>query len=336
MKNNKIYFILFILLAVVAIVLYWTRTNSTLKKELRDFAIQDTSRVSRIFMVNKQNQSILLERNDNNSWTVNQQFQARKDAVDLILKTFKRMDVKSPVSKASFENVVKNLAATHVKVEVYNKDEKEPVKTIYIGGPTQDMYGTYMMIENSKTPFIVHIPGFSGYLTSRFFLEENDWRSQKIFKYSFNQIKSVKLENFEKPEQSFVASNLGDNNFSLLSLSNNQVINDFDTVKIKQYLGTYKRISYEQVLTEFSPEKTDSIIQSNPIYRISLTNHLDKTTTVTTWLKPGGKLLDEKGVPYKWDLERMYGRVNNDSNLVILQYFVFDPPFMDLDYFKKN
>lgn len=336
MKNNKYFFIILIILMIAATWLYMSRKNSTIKKELRDFSIQDTSQVTKIFMVNKKNKTLLLERSEPGIWMVNQKYRVRKDAIDLILKTFKRMEVKSPVSKAAFDNAVRDLAATHVKVEVYTDNEKNPIKTIYIGGPTQDMNGTYMMIENSNTPFIVHIPGFSGYLSSRFFLTENDWRDRSIFRYSYDQIRSVSLENIKNPEQSFTANNLGNNHYLLLRFDNQQNIENFDTTMLKQYIGYYKKISYESIVVDIPESEVDSILNSEPIYRISLTDDKAIETTITTYLKPGSRLIDDHGEPYQFDIERMYAQINSDTNLVVIQYHVFDPLFMKLDFFLKK
>lgn len=337
MKNNKIYFIILIILVIAAAWLYMSRKNSSIKKELRDFSIQDTSQVSKIFMVNKLNKTLLLERDESDGWIVNKKYKVRKDAIDLILKTFKRMEVKSPVSKAAFANAVKDLAATHVKVEVYTDEETEPMKTIYIGGPTQDMYGTYMMLENSNTPFIVHIPGFSGYLSSRFFLTENDWRDRAIFRYAYDQIKTVSLQDFRLPDQSFIAKNLGDNQYSLIRFEDQKVIEDFDTVMVKQYLGYYKKISYERIVDALTRSKVDSVLNSEPIYRISLIDDKSNETTITAFHKSGIGVIDDNGELHPYDIERMYAQINNDTNLVVIQYHVFDPLFMKLDYFlKKN
>ena len=335
MKKNKVIFILLIVLVSITAWLIVSKRTGTIKRELRDFAVQDTSQVWKVFLVNKQNNSILLEREETNTWTVNQAFQARKDAVDLILKTFKRWDVKSPVSKAAFNNVVKNLAGSHTKVEIYGKDESEPFKTIFIGGPTQDMYGTYMMIEGSNTPFIVHIPGFSGYLSSRFFFDLNEWRNQKIFRSNFKDIASAEYHNYLKPYQSFEAKNLGNNAYSLIATATNKPVDSFDTVKVKQYLGAYKNISFERVPDELSPEQHDSIINSAPFTKLTLKTQNGIETSLTTYRKKGSTILDLKGKPYEWDLEKFYGRINDDSTIVVLQYFVMDPLLMDLDFFTK-
>ncbi|MEA3443257.1 MAG: DUF4340 domain-containing protein [Bacteroidota bacterium] len=335
MKNNRIYFIIIIILLIVAGILYISKKSGTIKKELRDFAILDTSSVSKIFMVNKQNKSVLLERGENNIWKVNDRYRARKDAVELLLKTFKRWDVKSPVANAAFENVVKNLAAVHVKVEIYSDDKNEPAKVIFIGGPTQDMYGTYMMLENSNTPFIVHIPGFSGYLSSRFFLDENDWRDPTIFKYSYDEIKSVSVENFKNQEQSFTATNLGDNQYTLTRLNHKEEIKNYDILKVKQYLSYYKKLGFERIADDISKEKRDSVLESEPIYKITLNDINGTETTIAAHIRPSNRYLNDFGEVSKTDPERMFGQIDNDTTLVIIQYFVFDPLFMDIDYFRN-
>ena len=335
MKNNKIYFVVFIVLLIAAAGFYLSKKSGTTARELRDFAIQDTSVVTKIFMVNKQNESILLKRGENNVWTVNEKFVARKNAVKLLLKTFKRWDVKSPVAKAAFENVVKNLAATHVKVEIYTDNEKQASKVVYIGGPTQDNYGTYMMLENSNTPFIVHIPGFSGYLSSRFFIDESEWRDGTIMNYAYNKIKSVSLTNHKKTNQSFIIENHGDNKYSLKELKSNLSIENFDTIKVKQYIGNYKKLGLERVADGISKNKRDSIFNCEPIYDIVVTDTNNKKTSISTFVRLSDRFFNEDGSLNEFDPERMYGRINNDTSVVILQYFVFDPLFVDIDYFKK-
>jgi hypothetical protein len=38
------------------------------------------------------------------------------------------------------------------------------------------------MLEGAKEPYVVHIPGFNGYLSSRFHCRESDWRDKNIFR----------------------------------------------------------------------------------------------------------------------------------------------------------
>jgi hypothetical protein len=335
MKKNRTLAILLLLLIIIAGYLYFRQSGSTIKRELRDFAIEDTASVTKIFMVNKENEQVLLERVGDN-WRVNGKYPARKDASDLLLKTLNRIEVKSPVSKAAFDNVVKLLAANHTKVEVY-AGKRKPEKVIYVGGPTNDYYGTYMMLENSSTPFIMHIPGFSGYLTTRFFLDENEWRDHGILRYSFHEIAMAELEDVRRPENSFRIENLGNNQFTLSSPENQAFVFSFDTLKVKQYLAQLMKVSFERIAAEIKPAVRDSILSTQPIYRIRVKDIHEVTTSIEAYLRPNFMAAaSESENPPEFDPERMYGRINQDSTLVIIQYFTFDPLFMELGYFKSN
>ena len=334
MKNNRTIAIVAIVLLIITIVLIYRSNTSTIKRELRDFALKDTALVTKIFMVDKSNQSILLERGSHSEWVVNKKFPARKDAVDLILKTLNRMRVKSPVPKAAFNTVVRNMATSSVKVEVYTNGSS-PEKVFYVGGTTQDYFGTYMMLENSSTPFVMHIPGFAGYLSSRFFLDESQWRSQTICKYTFEQIASIKLLNNEHQDKSFSIESSGKNRYALRTTTGQDVAL-FDTLRVKQYIAQSKKLAFERFATEVSKEEKDSVFATVPIYTFLLTDRQGKETQIDAYLRPNkrpGRILSDE---YKFDIDRMFARINQDTNLVIIQYFNFDPLFIDIDYFTER
>ncbi|MBT3209149.1 MAG: DUF4340 domain-containing protein [Bacteroidetes bacterium] len=332
MKKDRFLYFIVIALLLVASYFYFSRTNSTLRKELRDFAIEDTSKITKIFMVDKSESRVLLKK-VNNKWMVNGKYFARKDAVETLLKTMKRLDVKAPVSRSSQDNMVKNLATFSTKVEIYTGDDK-PEKTYYVGGPTQDHHGTFMIMENSSAPFIMHIPGFSGYLSTRYFTKENLWRDPIIFRHKFSDIKSVEVEIPNNPKKSFVAQNNGGNKFSLFS--ENVKTQNFDTVKLKMYMGRFKRVGYESIASEMNLQKRDSILNSNPFSIISVEDSKNEITKVETYLRPGDGRLDEDGNEYKYDIDRLYAKLENDTNLMVIQFVTFDPLFKELNYFFKK
>ena len=180
---------------------YFNSSNSTIKKELRDFAVADTASIDKMFLADKKGNKALLERKSPALWTINGKYPARQDAINFLLKTIKQIEVRSPVGKAALQNVLKELSSTGTKIEIFSKGDK--IKTYYVGGPTQDMLGTFMYIENSAVPFVIHIPGFNGYLTTRYFASADEWRSRIIFQYGEGQIASVRVQNNQHPEESF-------------------------------------------------------------------------------------------------------------------------------------
>jgi hypothetical protein len=182
MKKNIVQiFIIIILLGIIVtaqIAPYGTsRLFDVLKigkkatiKELRDFSIEDTASINRIFMVDKENNTADLREKEDGRWYINDKYLAKKHSINVLLKTFKRMTIKNPVARSAEKNIIKQLATKSVKVEVYSGDDI--IQTYYIGGVTQDQTGTYALLEGSDRPFVIEIPGFRGYLSSRFYTEE--------------------------------------------------------------------------------------------------------------------------------------------------------------------
>jgi hypothetical protein len=328
MKKNWIILILVVILAGVAIWVVSTNTKSTLKRELRDFAIADTASVDKIFMVKKTNEQVTLTREDN-GWIVNGKYPARPDAVEIILKTLKRIQVKNPVSESSMDNVIKMLATRNTKVEVYTRGKLQ--KTIYVGGPTQDQLGTFMMLEGSSVPFIVAIPGFAGYLSSRFFTDEKSWRSPVIFDYEFNEISSIKSVNNIFPDQSFIVKKEGQT-FEISTLSGNIKAPAIDTLALRYYVSNFEKVSSEFFADDMEPSLKDSLSNATPFRVLEVSDTSGKVKTVEAHERRAVGLTDEEGNPLEWDNVRMYARINGET-WVVIQYYVFDPLFRDFDYF---
>ena len=284
-------------------------------------------------MVDKASNQVLLERKQG-FWTVNNNHAVRKDAIDVLLETMYRLEIKTPVAKKNKDYVIKSLSTDHIKVEIY-EDDNDLVKTYYVGGSTPNKEGTYMILEESSMPFIMHIRGFSGFLTSRYFTDETIWRDQKIFRYNFNDIASVELKDFKNENNSFKILNLGDNQYQLQD-KDKKIIENVDIISLKSYVASFKNINFEAVAHKLTTEKRDSILSSNPIYDLSVVNKKGEKKSMKAFVRQNiGSLLDENAKPYEHDINRLYGHLEGSEEIFIIQYFVFDPLFIKLNDFKK-
>ena len=337
MKNNK--FLIITLLALLAIAAYYfvSKSSGTLSGELKDFAIEDTASIDKIFISDYTGEKVTLTRGDN-YWVVDGTHKARQQSVEVLMTTFSRIAVKSPVAKSAMNNIIKDIATKTIKVEIYQGKDK-PNKVYYIGGPTQDQMGTYMVLENdgekSSVPFIMHIPGFSGYLSTRFFANPLQWRDAAIFTYQPEEIKSIEVTYHEKPEESFkIEKNL--NTINLIDGQTAQPIQKFDTNKVIQYLGLFEKIYYEMiVLDEVKPEKQDSVRKTSPFFTIKLTDVYGKSTKITSLhMRNYKQTLDDKGGLYPYDVDRMYAILNDDI-LIYIQFYTFDKITLPKQVFLK-
>ncbi len=199
---KKTTYLLIVLSLIIIAFLLYKKNNSGKKMSFSSdvFAVKDTKSVTKIFMVDKANNRLLLEKK-NGEWLVNNKFISRPSAIKTLLETISAVRIKYPVGKNKRKTIIKKLSASHVKISIFNDDEK--IISYFVGGADASMTGTYMYLEDTKDPFVVHIPNFRGYLTPRYFTSEKDWKEKVIFKYSANEIKIVKVEYPLNKKESF-------------------------------------------------------------------------------------------------------------------------------------
>lgn len=337
MKKNKLLLVLVVVLLVVAAFFYFNNNKSTLTDRdgaLSNFAIEDTSGVNKIFIADAQGGSVTLTRKDG-GWLVNDKYTARPDNVQLLLKTFYRINVQSPVSKASFNTVVKNIATNSTKVEIY-EGSNTPSKAYYVGGPTLNHQGTFMLLEEdgvkSTQPYVMGMSGFNGYLSARFFTSPEQWRDAVVFNYQTAEIKSIAVEYFEKPEESFeIKQTLGQ--LELFELGGVTSVKNTIQAQLLDYVERYQKVYYEMIDEESTQEMKDSTLAAQPYFSLTVTNVADEKNKIVVYHMPNFRtLLDHKGELHLYDVDRMYGYLNDDL-LLYIQFATFDKLSLPKTYF---
>lgn len=336
MNQNRILLLIAVLLISVAGYFYISNSSGTIKKELRDFAVQDTAAITKIFIADKKGYKATLERKSPSLWTINGQYPARQDAINTLLKTMKLIEVRSPVGRAALNNIIKELSTTATKVEIYEGDKK--IKTYYVGGPTQDMLGTYMYQENSTVPFIIHIPGFNGYLSTRYFADATDWRSRVIFNYGEGEIQSVKVKNNDAPGNSFRIEKKADA-YVYYPDVNSDKPQDIYQSQLAAYLAKYQMVGFERPTYNLDKAYKDSLLKTTPARILEVTGVNGKKDELRMFKKPAdsGTLTSTDpmtGKEREIDADRMYAQWNNDTNLIVVQYYVMDKLFNKPDKIK--
>ena len=118
MKNNRVTIIIAAILVVVAAILIWNnRYLSTIQGESSDFQVWDTASVTKIYLADRREHESLLER-QKQGWTLNSTYKAHSKQVQYLLTTLYKIRVKMPVSVASHDKIIKQLASQSTKVEV--------------------------------------------------------------------------------------------------------------------------------------------------------------------------------------------------------------------------
>lgn len=333
-KRNTIISIL-VLAVIAGVAIYFSQknTSSTIVSDQTAFAVEDTDNITRLFLADKNGNDVTLERKGND-WIVDGEFEARQSGVNVLLSTINQLAVQAPVSKNKYETVLKKIASDGIKVEIYkNNKHDKPFKTFYLGSNNLDHTGNFTLLEGATRPYLMHVEGFYGYLTPRFIVRSNDWRKKHIFKYAFGEIAEISTKYPGEPQKDFTIKSLGNNNFELYN-GQSQKIENIDKPKLLSFVSMFKERNFESFEEIEAQSFQDSVAAQTPEMIVSVTDTAGEKTTVKTFKKriEDGEDLDGNEIEY--DLDRFYATLN-DSNFIVIQYFVFDPVTAELDYFKK-
>ncbi|TRZ75858.1 MAG: hypothetical protein D4R97_01815 [Bacteroidetes bacterium] len=350
MKKNKKFIVAVTVLGVIAIALVLTNSKSTFKRELSDFTVDDTSNVTKIFMSDKNNNNLTLTRVQPGKWLVSNKYPGSKANIELLLGTMMGLQVKETVPKAALDYVIKDLATISVKVEIYQWKyrinlfdfirlfpHEKLTKVYYVGGPIQSNRWSYMIMEHSSVPFVVYLPGLRGFVTPIYSPIEKYWRDYSIFKKSIQQIESVRMDFPSEPGSSFELKNDANMNMRFISLADNQQVPMFDTLKVMNFLASFRNINFEALLNDMETRRKDSILAMTPYCIISLTDTGHTTQSIKIYRKgasPGE--MDDFGIPAPYDMDRLYALVNDGKDFTFIQYFVFDKILRPKSFFLKK
>ena len=317
-----------ILVSAIAI-LIWQQQKNTLKSVANDFTIENTTEIEQIYFADRYGNEVVLNKLDQ-QWLVNGNHNIRNGALETFFSTLEKMKIKHPVSESMHNSVIKSLASEGVKVELYTK-RKQLYKTFYVGGETADFLGTYMMIEGAKKAYVIHIPGFNGFLAPRFNIDGRKissdlWRTRKIFEDS--KIDSIQLLNYESPIKNFTLDAVNCN----ILYGNNQK-QQIDSSSCANYLKQLQKVNCEGFANDLN--KQDSLLASPAFYTLTVyyNNGTEETLDIYHKKPKRKEYQDTEGKPLKHDVDRLYAFDGKD--MLLIQYYVFNPIFQPMFAVEK-
>ena len=341
-KNLGVIIVAVILVIVAAYFAFFKNVFNTLGEKDNQFAIADTASITRICMTDKNNNSVTLKRVNQGLWKVNNEYAVRSDAMNTLLYTMKTVTVKGLVDQNAWNTVITNMAANAVRVDIYTGLKGDiKLKSYFVGSETGDHKGTYMLLVNSNTgenykqPYITYIPGFDGFLTSRYFVEADGWRDRTLFRYYPNEIRTITLRYPVKKgaatdEHSFTITKIAKNKYTVTNPVTHQALDRFDTNAVRQYLTYFQFVGWEWLA---KPDNKDSILSSEPICVMDVADTSGTVTNIRFYNRKAPPNVNVKyGKDYVYDPDRLYAYING-KDFVLVQYFVFGKLLQDATYF---
>lgn len=295
----------------------------TPKIDDRDFAVADTASITKLFLADKGNRSVVLERKASGVWMVNGKYPVRPDAIRLLLQTMHDLHVNRPVSIEGHNNVVQDMAGNAIKVQIYTKGE-EPFKTYYVGGVAKDFQGNYYLMEGADQPYVVDIPGFDGYLSVRYILDEMDWRDRNVMSLQPADIARISVQYLdERASQSYAVTQVDLDHYTVETpqkpgvqqegISKNCFIL-FEQFKALNGINYARNRPLDDSARHRAPFAVLKVLtKAKRSYTLQLV-HADVTERSKQQFDPNGR-------PMSFDSEVYYVWVDNNKDLLLMQDF---------------
>ena len=292
------------------------------------FTIRDTASIHKIFLANAQGDTVSLTR-DGHRWMVNGAYPASRTMIHTLLQTFTQQFAAYPVQQAAHNNVIKAMAGTAVKTEVFTKSGRL-MRTFYVGGQVTGNKGTYMLIEGADRPYVVQMPLYTGYLTPRYSTNLKEWRGRTVVDLEPEQLDKVEVKYVSEDEylNSFALVRKNETAFTIQLHPELKMPGEPNPGRVKSYASYFKGLGCEGYLN--GTTKLDSIITSVPkrceIHVTGRDGYSQRIDIYRMYIgrRSKNQSLDSTVVPDVYDADRLYGIINQGKDTVILQSYTVD------------
>jgi hypothetical protein len=334
-KNKKLLSLIALLLGILALAVFAVNlieNKGNSDTEWINFAIEDTTRISKIIIEDTYGQHMELIQ-DGSQWHDENGDCVSKPNVSFILEAAKLIEFKGYLPEKSKAKFTELMATQHIKVSYFI--DGRWTKSWYIGPPAQDHYGQIMLLETadegkSKDPVMMRIKGLNGIISPRFFAERKRWMCTEIFALNTEDITAVDLKNVENPALSFNIKNLG-RRFEVRS--HGKKLKVLDTANVYRYLQGFKKIHFNFPNIELSKKQVDSVKRSPLFSQLKVTERGGKQTILRMHrIKSEVPQRNEVGEMVEMDMNLFWAELPN-GELVKCQYFVFNALLMGHIYF---
>ena len=341
MKKLYPYVIVFILLIAGVGYFIYQYSPSTLEKRESDFALKNIDDVTKIRLSDTKGNEVILTKKDK-KWIVNGQYEVNDMAKGLLFTAIQKVETNYRSPDNAEPVVMKDMAVLHNKCEIYLNGNDKPYKVYYVGGPTADGQGTYMIMERDGVmahhSYVTHIPGVNTYLTARYFPDIDRWRSIWVYRDNDQTIQSLKVTYNRELQKSFEITRVANDSF-VIANSDGQVLEQPKQRFIHQYLEFYNGLPLEIIKNKDTAAR-DTVTTAEPYCTITM-KRKDKTeSTVIVYYIPVNEQtkvqFDEQGHKLLYDIEHYYILMNDRKDFAMIQFYTWGKVLRSYqDFFVK-
>ncbi len=294
--------------------------------------------VSRLVMDGPQGR-VLIERDDAAGWMVDGQDVGNVAAINDLVTTMRRQQVRGPVSVLLRDAVMKQMDEGGTSVSVYAARSWLPwpvrVGSWVVGGDTPDGKATYMADRRGEV-YEVHVPGLEMGLAASYDARTHLWISPLVLHLKADEIREVTLAYPGRPEDGFTLKCHGGNGYVLYKQDGEPFAGDaVDELAIDRFLSSFTGLAYERLLPGSSDNPPEDLLSSTPFLamRVETWEGEEHMLGFYRRRRPDNGTLQSPTRAF--DVNRFYLK-SGHGDYAMAQYFVFQWVIRDRSFFKTS
>jgi hypothetical protein len=272
-----------VVVTILVFVFAGSRNASSVDKDL--FRIDNLDKIDEIILEARNGKTQL--KYNGTKWKVNGNYDADRKMIDVLFATLKQTIAKRPVASILQDSIQKEISKNGIKISCFENGSLS--KEIWVAGNLQKTE-TYFETSGGKA-HLVTIPGYRVFIASIFELSVNEWRDKHVFRFNWQNIKSLEATFPSDPKQNFKAS-FNKNFFSIEGIAT-------DTTKLDQFMDALLRLQSEKILDSIEAKKIEQKVPEKTMMSISIQDVASRTYPLTIFTPDGetklivGKINDE-------------------------------------------
>lgn len=270
-KNKRRFAVLVILTVVTLLVFWWIQPENRLDINQDIFQV-DLNTISKVALVSG-GDSVVLSYNGS-VWRVNDTYPADADMIQVLFATLQQARPKRAVATSLEDSIYRVLSQSGVTVSLY---EDKVLKKAFLAGGNTAKTQAYFADQESKTVYVMTIPGYRVYVSGILELPTEGWRNKFVFGFNWRNFNGMEVVYGKKPGDNFRVSKEGQY-FGIPGI-------ETDTARLNTFLDNVSLLTVDAYVNK--PRLRDSLLSAEPMMDIRITDIGDRAYRLRLY-DPGG------------------------------------------------
>jgi hypothetical protein len=209
-------------------------------------------------------------------WLVNGEHRADQQMIEVLFATLKQAEPKRPVASAKNDSISNKLLTDGVEINLF--EQGKLMKHFYAGGNLSKSQG-YFLDPDTRTSYVMQIPGYRVYVSGVFELDESGFRDKYVFGFNWHNFKGLSAKFPANAKDNFDVS-MGKGFFTIEGVSK------IDTARLNTFLDNVSLL----VVDHYGPSiMADSLKKLTPSMTISIQDVANRNYELAVYGGIGGE-----------------------------------------------